>query len=122
MREMSLCYSAAAKGQLAVLQWARQIGCSWDEGTCRTAALHGHLSVLEWARGNGCPWNGRTCINAAWAGHLDVLQWAAWNGCPCDYRACISAARSWLIPGMSPDSLFVGPVIRWCEEVLNGVE
>ena len=53
-RAEKLCAAAAAGGHLALLQWLRQNGCSWDEGTCSCAASGGHLAVLQWARQNGC--------------------------------------------------------------------
>jgi hypothetical protein len=36
-----------------VLQWAREYGCEWTEGTCYAAALGGHLEVLMWAHEHG---------------------------------------------------------------------
>ena len=32
----------------------------WDEETCESAAQKGHLDVLMYARENGCPWDDRT--------------------------------------------------------------
>ena len=78
------CVMAAENGQLAVLQWAREMDCEWDAGTCGMAARGGHLAVLQWARANGCAWNSGTCIRAAQGGHLQVLQWARSNSCPWD--------------------------------------
>ncbi len=49
------CLKAAGGGHLAVLQWAREHGCPWDEDTCRMAAAGGHIEMLQWARENGCP-------------------------------------------------------------------
>ena len=49
----------------AVLQWARQQGCPWDEGACSSAAGGGHLAVLQWARQHGCPWNRSECLVTA---------------------------------------------------------
>ena len=49
----STCALAAKRGQLAILQWARQKRCTWDERTCSNAAANGHLAVLQWARQNG---------------------------------------------------------------------
>ena len=76
------CAYAAEGGQLAVLQWAREHGCPWDEATCAMAAKGGHLAVLQWARANGCHWSTYTCTCAAGGGHLAVLQWARAHGCP----------------------------------------
>ena len=61
-----------------MLQWLRENGCPWEEGTCSWAAQGGHLEVLQWARANGCPWDRGTRKNAS--GH--VLEWAVANGVP----------------------------------------
>ena len=85
---------------MAVLQWARENGCPWDEDTCSFAAEGGHLEVLavgsckwlsmectELARGQqtediwkfcsglvrmGVLGMRRTCSRAARGGHLDI--------------------------------------------------
>jgi hypothetical protein len=88
------CYFAAQNGHLEVLQWARSNGCSWNRDTCSEAAHNGHLEVLQWARSNGCSWNERTCSAAAHNGHLEVLQWARANGCPWYANTCTEAAEN----------------------------
>ena len=40
---------------VALLRWARDNGCPWDERTCAAVAAGGNLEVLKWARENGCP-------------------------------------------------------------------
>ena len=42
---------------MEVLQWAREHGCPWDEGTCEAAAENGHQDVVLLARDHGCPWD-----------------------------------------------------------------
>ena len=88
------CEFAAARGWLTAVQWLRQHGTSWDEGTCSAAAKGGHLAVLQWSYHNNCPWNAWTCSSAARWGHLAVLQWARqqtppcpWNEATCSYAA-----------------------------------
>ena len=92
----SCCYAAAAGGQLAALQYARALGCSWDEWICRAAAGGGHMAVLQWARAQQppCPWGEETCSAAAGGGHLAVLQWARAQDppCPWDEKTCREAA------------------------------
>ena len=39
-----------------------------------------HLAILQWARQHGCPWDERTCSSAAYGGHLAVLQWLLQHG------------------------------------------
>ena len=41
------CAAAAARGDLAVLQWVRLYGTPWDYTVCSSAAEHGHLHVLH---------------------------------------------------------------------------
>jgi hypothetical protein len=79
--EMTCAY-AAQNGNLEVLQWLRAQGCPWDEMTCAYAASKGHLKILQWARARGCPWDEWTYAYAARGGHLEVVQWARANGCP----------------------------------------
>ena len=79
-----VCNTAAVKGWLDLLIWARQNGCEWNSMTCAYAAKEGHLAILKWARENGCDWDSRTCAYAAQKGHLEVLKWARQNGCKCE--------------------------------------
>ena len=39
------CTAAAYNGQLAMLQWLRQLGCPWNSATCSAAACSNHLQV-----------------------------------------------------------------------------
>jgi hypothetical protein len=75
-----LCALSAKDGNLLVLQYLHELGCSWDTNTCAKAAKFGHLHILKWARYHDCDWNDWTCINAAYSGHLHILQWAYMNG------------------------------------------
>ena len=86
------CATLAKGGHLEVLQWAREHGCLWNEGTCEFAAEGGHLEVLQWAREHGCRWDAVTCRLAAKGGHQEMLQWAREHGCPWDSSTCHSAA------------------------------
>lgn len=82
----------AAPGNVAVLKWARENGCKWDETACSEAAKRGFLNVLQWLRANGCPWSRLTCSAAASGGHSEVLRWARNNGC--SWRATSYAEAS----------------------------
>jgi hypothetical protein len=52
-----VCASAAAGGQLEVLQYLRSgpNPCPWDRQTRERAAQHMRAEVLQWAIDNGCP-------------------------------------------------------------------
>ena len=85
------CIFAALGGQLEVLMWLNENGCSCDEGICKAAARGGHLEVLKYAHEKVCPWDERTCSAAARGGHLDVLKYAHEQGCSWDWRTCEAA-------------------------------
>lgn len=92
----SCCQQAAYGGHLHVLKWLRSCDppAPWCEKTCSSAALKGNLECLQFARLNGCPWNGDTCARAARNGHLEVLQWARSHGCEWDERTCSEASAA----------------------------
>ena len=89
---------AARVGNLAVVQWAHEQGCTWDEETCWLAAKGGHVDVLQWAREHGCPWDLKACCRiAVESGHVNVLQYvhrSGWSG-PlwCNGDTCAIAAK-----------------------------
>ena len=85
---------AAENGHLDVLQWLREQGCDWNEGTCGGAAAGGHLDVLRWAVENGAPWVPGNCRVAAYHGQLEALQWLRANGCPWNRADCLESATS----------------------------
>jgi hypothetical protein len=79
--------SAAAAGQLQVLQWIAEHesqGMVHDAWLCARAAEGGHLHVLRWLRSlePPCPWTADTLLLAAHFQHHDVADWARANGCP----------------------------------------
>ena len=89
---------AARVGNLAVVQWAHEQGCTWDEETCWLAAKGGHVDVLQWAREHGCPWDLKACCRVGVeSGHLNVLQYVhrcEWSGrLWCDGNTCTIAAK-----------------------------
>lgn len=77
---LAICNMLARLGDRECLQFAREYGCPWDEGTCDQAVEGGHLSVLRWARQNGCPWGPKACSGAARGEHIDALRWAEKTG------------------------------------------
>jgi hypothetical protein len=91
-RSFDVCSSAASRGHLELIKWAREHECDWNADTTSSAAAKGHLDLLMWLRENGCPWNGWTCGAAARGGHFEVLKWARANGCPWDLWTCKGAA------------------------------
>jgi len=72
----AVCASAARRGHLEVLKWARANNCAWDATTFNQGARGGHLEVLKWARKQLCPLDVASVIElAARGGHLHVLEW-----------------------------------------------
>ena len=84
----SSCMSAAAGGQLEVLQWLRAQGYPWGKRLCANAAINGHQHIIEWAIANGCQWDRETCSGAAAGDQLELLQWLRARGCPWDDQVC----------------------------------
>ena len=104
-------------GNLEMVQWLKENGCTWDIWTCAWAARGGHLEVLKWSRENGAPWDEETCAEAARGGHLEVLKWLRENGCPWDEYTCAWAAGGgqlevlkWLRENGAPWSIYT---CRW---------
>ena len=99
-----LCNLAAEKGNLELLMWLMEIGCTYNQqelfgsATVRghlkvlrwlheergwpipddianKAAFSGHVAILEWLRSIGCSFTTLTCERAAKGGHLEALKW-----------------------------------------------
>eukprot|EP00611_Tribonema_gayanum_P002390 TRINITY_DN11769_c0_g1_i1.p2 TRINITY_DN11769_c0_g1~~TRINITY_DN11769_c0_g1_i1.p2 ORF type:complete len:211 (+),score=36.46 TRINITY_DN11769_c0_g1_i1:578-1210(+) len=92
-RNSVILWSAAARGDLAVLKFAHESDVPWGMDypwgaawrateTCSAAAQHGRVEVLEWARSQGAPWDEWTCWRAAHHGQLKALLWLRDNGAP----------------------------------------
>ena len=47
-RHPSVCYKAAASGNLVLLKWVVGMWCPWNECAHSEALKHGHLDVAEW--------------------------------------------------------------------------
>ena len=87
-----VCRSAALRGSLRLLKWARENNRAWNIHMCEYAAQNGHLPALKYLRENGCPWDNWTCLSAARNGHLPALKYLHENGCPWNSDTCRSAA------------------------------
>jgi hypothetical protein len=90
-----LCAAAVERGDLALLQWLFDHGCTLDAEICKLAFLHGHLDILIWAHEKGLALERESiCLRAAQAGHLHVLQWARELDYPWSPGICTEAARN----------------------------
>jgi len=74
------CYGAAARGDVALIEWLRGRGYEIAQFACYEAATHGHLAALQHLMGI---FDGRTdgwvrsdvCEGAAFEGHFHIVQW-----------------------------------------------
>ncbi|KAG5179674.1 hypothetical protein JKP88DRAFT_349867 [Tribonema minus] len=116
-RNSVILWSAAARGDLAVLKFAHESDVPWGMDypwgaawrateTCSAAAQHGRVEALLWLRDNGAPWPATTLCQAALrGGQLDLLHWACAHDCPWGTRDISSAVQ----PSVNG---FRGPVDR----------
>lgn len=71
-----VCTAAAARGDLPMLQFAREHGCPFDsDEVMAMAALNGHLNILEWGVQQGCELTEVLTGEAAAGGSIPVLEW-----------------------------------------------
>lgn len=49
-RAKRTCIHAARVGDVNLLEWARDNGCSWDASVCAEAAANNNLTTLKWLR------------------------------------------------------------------------
>lgn len=87
------CNTAAAAGELELLQWLYVEGFLIGSSTCSEAAQNGHLEVLKWLRSAGCTWNSNIICNAAESGRIDIIKWVRDNGAPMSTHMGAYAAR-----------------------------
>ena len=70
-------------GNLDILKFALESGCTLRGTECNTAAINAHLHCLKYLRDeHDCPWDENTTLNAVIAGSVKCLQHAHENGCP----------------------------------------
>ena len=60
-------------GNVAILKWAKESGCIWNDFAFSEAAKYGQLEVLKW-RENQCPETESSLYVVAEAGQLEILQ------------------------------------------------
>ena len=98
-----LMSATARAGNLSLMKWMRENGCSWDEDSPMMAAKGGHLEIFQWLLEQQCPVDRRACSAAAGGGFLEVLKWMReqrggggkarinhlfpWNATPCKEAA-----------------------------------
>ena len=76
-----VCEYQAAKGDVAMLKYAIETGCTLTRGAMVVAALGNHLECLKLLREHNCPWDEATTNIAVDMNNLECLQYAHENGC-----------------------------------------
>ena len=69
----------ASDGNLHLLQWIKENGCSFDRFVSGYAAESGNLETLQWLKDINCPMDSLTYIYASCGGYLHVLEWLDQN-------------------------------------------
>jgi len=64
--------------------------CSPDSTTFANAVINGNLEIIKWLHEIGCSWNEKACEYAIEQQNAEVLIWLHENGCLCndDCRYC----------------------------------
>jgi len=89
------CWKVARMNKLEYLVWLREVkNCDWGSWTINAAAEQGNLAMVKYCVENGCSMHEWTCACAAARGHLDVLKYLHENDCPWNSYACRIAHRN----------------------------
>ena len=88
-------------GHVAVLQWAKENGCEWDEATTHCAVIYGHAGTLDYAIKNGCEWKEepiQMAMTILGQGCIPILQVArahGWGWAPLVNDNGVDGADAW---------------------------
>jgi len=86
-------WRVAEMNKLEYLAWLREVkNCDWTYDTINEAAFLGNLAMVKYCVENGCTMDSCACTFAA-GGHLDVLKYLHEHDCPWDWRACVFAHK-----------------------------
>lgn len=91
----------ALSGDVEIMQWAHDHGCTMSGSAFAYAACHGNLESLKWLQQHGVPMpeSAEACRVAAASGKLECLQWLRAQGFPWDAGTCRAARRAtWTVP------------------------
>ncbi|AGO85697.1 hypothetical protein psal_cds_1320 [Pandoravirus salinus] len=67
----------------AILLYAMDHGCPWDETVAARMAAIGKPTWLACVRERGCPWDARTTAAAVDSKNWTCFDYAIRHGCPC---------------------------------------
>lgn len=87
-------------GDVDGCSWLRSQGCAWTEQACSSAAAAGQLEVLQWLRRQEppAPWDSETCLAAAEAGHIEIVKWLRQQEPPVPWDEQVLAAAHQDLP------------------------
>jgi hypothetical protein len=63
------------------------IASEWDAGTFSLAVKGGNLSLLKWLKEEGCSWDASVFITAIKIGNRDIIRWLHEEKCPMNEAA-----------------------------------
>ena len=92
-----LCNIAAINNSLECIKYLYNslgVDIKWDATTSKYAASYGNLEILKFLHENGCSWDWRTCKYAAETGELKCLEYAHSNGCECKENSSYAAIKN----------------------------
>ena len=82
-----------ASGDIELLKWITELGCTFNEVTYKAAIHSGSLEMIKYLMAEGCPFEDKNVISVAGGyGHLNIVKWAVAEGFPCGWYSWISAS------------------------------
>jgi hypothetical protein len=93
IKNQIIIQALATFGTIELLQIVKNNGCDLESTSlCQYAAGHGNINILNWAIENGCTIDRGVCFNAVRNNHLYVLKWARNGGHELDIDGCHAIA------------------------------
>ena len=96
IQQRKLTYKAALNGNVELLCWLRDHGCSLNRELISVAAMAGHVPVLQWLKEEGVDVDiyflVEVCRAAAIHSQAAVLQWV-WDNYPRERATCMNRAH-----------------------------
>lgn len=83
---------AIQSGNIEMLEWLYDNGCTLDGDTFNAAIRDGNFDVMEWLKNKQCPQYG-DCYNVAAMKGIEYLEWLYNNGCRLDSDIFSEAIR-----------------------------
>jgi len=91
---LKMMRTAAARGDVSMMDQLRQHVCPWSAVVVSIAALNGYLDAVRWLIERGCPVSRDLPGITASMGHMHILRWLDVQGMEFSERTCAFAAES----------------------------